>query len=131
MDRGSRGSRGSHEHVPTLDFMLKRTVTTVGAMLSGLPKLRTIDVAWSHMTVHASELTKAAPPVHKIPVWLRGLKQVRRKNKEVLVRMPLNGPVSTEELSRDQKDRGAISNTFREIQEDIEDLRENLRQFFG
>ena len=126
-----RGYLGAHEHAPTVEFMLKRTVTTAGAMLSSLPELRTIDVAWSHMTVDASELTQAAPPVPKIHVWLRGLKQVRRNNQNVLVKMPLNGPLSTEELSRDQEDRGAISNTCREIREDIEDLRENLRQFFG
>ena len=123
--------RASHEDAPTTDVMLKRTVTTAGAMLSGLPELRIIDVAWSHMTVRVSELTEAAPPVHKIPVWLRGLKQVRRKNKKVLVRMPLKGPVSTEELSRDQEERGAITNMCREIREDIEDLREHLRQYFG
>ena len=123
--------RGSHEDAPTTDVMLKQTVMTVGAMLSALPELRTIDVAWSHMRVCASELTEASPPVHKIPVWLRGLKQVRRKNKKVLVRMPLKSPVSTEELSRDQVDRGAIINMCREIREDIEDLREHLKQFFG
>ena len=126
-----RASRDSHEHAPTLEFMLKRTVTTAGAMLSRLPELRTIDVVWSHMTVDASELTRAAPPAHKVSVWLRGLKQVRRINRNVLVKMPLNGLVSTEELARDQEDRGAISNICREIQEDIEDLRETLRLFFG
>ena len=123
--------RGCREDAPTTDVMLKRTVMTAGAMLSGLPELRIIDVAWSHITVCASELTEASPPIHKIPVWLRGLKQVRRKNKTVLVRMPLKSPISTEELSKDQEDRGAMINTCREISEDIEDLREYLKQFFG
>ena len=125
MDRGLRGD------APTTDVMLKRTVVTAGAMLSGLSELRTIDVAWSHMTVQASELTEAAPPAYKIPIWLRGLKQVRRKNEKVLIRMPLKGPVSTEELSRDQEDGGEMVNTCREIWEDIENLREYLRRVFG
>ena len=123
--------RGAHQDAPTTDVMLRQTVTTVGAMLSVLPELRIIDVAWSHMTVCLSELIEASPPVHKIPVWLRGLKQVRRKNKKVLVRMPWESPISTEELSRDQEDRGAIINMCREIREDIEDLREHLKQHFG
>ena len=123
--------RGSREDAPTTDVMLKQTVMTVGAMLSGLPELRTIDVAWSHMTVLGSELTEAAPPVYKIPIWLRGLKQVRRKNEKALIRMPLKGPISTEELSKDQEDRGAMVNTCQEIREDIEDLREYLKQFFA
>lgn len=125
MDHGLRGD------APTTNVMLKRTMVTAGAMLSGLPELRTIDVAWSHMTVQASELTEAAPPAYKIPIWLRGLKQVRRKNEKVLIRMPLKGPVSTEELSRDQEDRGETENTYREIREDLENLREYLRRFFG
>ena len=121
----------SPEDAPTLNVMLKQTVTTAGAMLSGLPELRTIDVAWSHMTVCASERTEAAPPGYKILVWLRGLKQVRRKNARVLVRMPLESPVSTEELAREQEDRGRIANICGEIREDIEDLTEHLKRYFG
>ncbi|KAL9132885.1 MAG: hypothetical protein Q9175_005935 [Cornicularia normoerica] len=112
----------------TTDSMLSQTMVTVGGMLLSLPRLRTIDVSWFHMTVCASELTEAAPPIHKIPGWLRGLKQVRRTNEKVLIRMPWKGPISTEELALDQEDRGVISNLCREIVEDLRELKEYLME---
>lgn len=120
----------SSRPAPTTDTMLRHMMGTVGAMLSGLSGLRTIDVSWSHMTVRASELTMEAPPNYKIPGWLRGLKQCRRKNERVLIRMPLKGPVSTEELAKEQEDRGEISNLLREIKEDCQDLRGCLTEAF-
>ena len=102
--------------------MFKQTIATVGAILAGLPMLRTIDVSWFQMTVHELPLIEAAPPRYKIPIWLRGLKQVRRKNEKVLIRMPLKGPISTEELAWDQEDRGEIVNLLMEMKEDVQEL---------
>lgn len=104
------------------DTMFKQTIATVGAILAGLPMLRTIDVSWFQMTVHELPLIEAAPPRYKIPIWLRGLKQVRRKNEKVLIRMPLKGPISTEELAWDQEDRGEIVNLLMEMKEDVQEL---------
>lgn len=94
---------GISDTTPTTNVMLKKTIATVGAMLSKLPSLRTVDVSWSHMTVLAVESTRAAPPRYRIPGWLRGLEQVRRTNREVLIRMPLVGPISTEERAKRQE----------------------------
>lgn len=122
MDRGSRGE------TPSTDKLLKQTMATVGAMLSELPCLRSIDVSWFHMTVRASELTKAAPPTYRIPVWLRGLKQIRRKNEKVDIRMPLTGPISTKELAEEQQDRGEFLNVLREVRENLQDIQGDLKE---
>lgn len=50
----------------TTDNMLKQTMPTVGAMLSGLPRLRTIDVPWFRMTLRIRELTETAPPTTRL-----------------------------------------------------------------
>lgn len=113
---------------PTTDNMLKRTIRTTGAMLSELPALRTIDVSWYHMTVCPWELAKVAPPDYKIPVWLRGLKQVRRKDEKVLIRMPSTGPVSTEELAQGQGDRDELANLLKEVREDLQELKGCLQE---
>ncbi len=122
MDRGFRWN------VPTTDASLKQTITTVGAMLVGLPRLRTIDISWIRMIMDAYEVTESAPSKYKIPLWLRGLKQVRYANKEVLIRMPLEGPISTEELARDQEDRGKLLNLLREIREDVQEAQGCFRE---
>ncbi|CAF9904443.1 MAG: hypothetical protein ALECFALPRED_008556 [Alectoria fallacina] len=112
----------------TMNDRLKQTMAAVGAMLSALPGLRTIDVSWCHMTISSIELTKAAPPMYKIPVWLRGLKQVRRKNEKVLIRMPLQGSTTTKELAEEQDDRDEFSNLLKEIKEDLLELQGNLKE---
>lgn len=122
--------RGSSLEAPSTDKMLKQTMTTVGAMLAELPCLRSIDVSWYHMTVSVSEATKAAPPTYRIPVWLRGLKQVRRKNEKVDIRMPLKGPISTKELAEEQKDRGEFLNVLREVRENLLDIQGDLTEGF-
>ncbi len=121
---------GSRWDVPTTDASLKQTVTTVGAMLAGLPGLRTIDISWIRMIVKVYEVTESTPPKYKIPLWLRGLKQVRYGNKKVLIRMPLEGPISTEELARGQEDRGRLLNVLREIREDVQEAQGCLREDF-
>lgn len=119
------------QDAPTTDSMLKQTMFTVGAMLSELPGLRTIDISWFHMALFAWEVTEVVPPpTYKTRLWLRGLKQVRRKNENVLIRMPSNGPISTKDLAEEQEDRGEISNRFREIREDIRELQGCLREEF-
>ena len=120
MDRGSTGG------TPTA-IAMKQTMDTVGAMLSNLPALRTIDVSWSHMTASASESTEDAPPKYKVPVLLRGLKRVRRSNEKVLIRLPSTGPVSTEELAEGQGDVGEFADLLREIREDVRELEGFLR----
>ncbi|CAD6594258.1 MAG: hypothetical protein ASARMPREDX12_008549 [Alectoria sarmentosa] len=112
----------------TMNDRLKQTMAAVGAMLPALPGLRTIDVSWCQMTISSTELTKAAPPQYKIPVWLRGLKQVRRKNEKVLIRMPLQGSTSTKELAEEQDDRDEFANLLREIKEDLLELQGNLKE---
>lgn len=103
------------------------TMETVGAMLSNLPALRTINVSWCHMTVCASEPIEAAPPKYRFPLLLRGLKHVRRRNENVLIRLPAKGPMSTEELAEEQSDIGEVLNCLREVRENIEDLEGSLR----
>ena len=120
----------SDKTAPTMDSMLRHTIGAVGAMLSRLSGLRTVNISWFHMTVRASDPTEAAPPHYKIPGWLRGLKQIRRNNQNVLVRMPWKGPVSTEELAKEQEDRGEMSNLLRELREDIRELRGCLDEAF-
>ena len=120
--------RGISVERPSTNKMLQQTMDSVGAMLSELPCLRSIDVSWFHMTVRASELTQAAPPTYRIPVWLRGLKQVRRKNKKVVTRMPLTGPISTKELAEKQRDRSKTFNRLREHGENIQALRGQIAE---
>lgn len=100
--------------------MFEKTMAKMGAMLSDLPALRTIDILWFGMTKRGSKLIEEVPPRYKVPILLRGLKHVRRKNEKVLIRMPSNGLTSTEELERDQEDRGELLNRLTEIKEDIE-----------
>ena len=120
---------GSRWDLPTTDASLKQTITTVGAMLAGLPSLRTIDVSWIRMIVRPYDtMGPVPPPKYKIPLWLRGLKQVRRGNEKVFIRMPLKGPISTEELARDQEDRGEFSNELRESIEDAQEVQGCLRE---
>ena len=111
---------------PTTDEQLQQTMTIVGTMLSRLPALRIIDVSWLQM----AQSRECAPPKYKIPAWLRGLKQVRRKNEKVLIRMPRKGSISTEQLSRDQTDLGYICNTLKEIREDVQELQGRLREVY-
>ena len=118
-----------NQDTPTTNEMLKQNMATVGAMLSRLPGLRIIDVSWLHMTVYRSEVIATAPSKYRIPVWLRGLKQVRRKNEQVLIRMPSKSPISTEQLSKDQA-LGEDLNTLREIGEDLAEMEENLRDLY-
>ena len=119
--------RGRNQDVPTMNDMLTQTMATVGAMLSHLPGLRIIDVSWHHMTLYVSELTATAPSKYRIPVWLRGLKQVRRKNEQVLIRMPSKSPISTEQLSRDQAP-GKNLDVLREMAENLAEFVESLRE---
>lgn len=117
------------DDTPTLDQMLKQTMAAVGPMLSPLPGLRTIDISWLHMTLSVEELEKISPPSYKIPRWLRGLKEVRRRsNEKVLIRMPVKGPISTEQLERDQQDMGNISNCIAEMKEDVAEMLGDLAE---
>lgn len=115
-------------HAFPTDKMFEQTMAKMGAMLSDLPALRTIDVLWLSITKRESRFIEAAPPRYKIPIWLRGLKHVRRKNEKVLIRMPLKGPISTEELEQDQEDRGELLNLLIEVKEDIQALRGFLEE---
>ena len=100
----------------------------VGAMLSNLPALRTIDVSWFETAEDESLLIEFPPPRYAIPVWLRSLKHVRRKNEKVLIRMPLGSPISTEELARDQADRDEVVDLLIEVKEDVQALRGYLQE---
>ncbi len=111
---------GSHWKTPSTGEMLQETIATVGAMLSRLPQLRTIGISWHPMTVRASDGEESAPPKFTIPGWLRGLEQIRWGNENVRIRMPLEGPVSTEELARNQMGRDDVEDTNRELWEDLE-----------
>lgn len=122
-------NRHSSRDTPTVDEQLQQTMTIVGTMLSRLPALRIIDVSWLQATSLAQS-RECAPPKYKVPALLRGLKQVRRKNEKVLVRMPRKGPISTEQLARDQADLGYICNTLREIREDLQELQGRLREVY-
>ena len=108
--------------------MFEKTLAKVGAMLSDLPALRTIDVSWFETAEDESLLIKFAPPRYAIPVWLRGLKHVRRKNEKVLIRMPSESSISTEDLARDQEDRDEVLDLLIEIKEDIEALQGFLQE---
>ena len=119
----------SHD-TPTTDEKLQQTMVTVGTMLSRLPALRIIDVSWLQMVTPKAQPRECAPPKYRIPAWLRGLKHVRRRNEKVLIRMPRKSPISTEQLSRDQADLGYISNTLREIREDVQELQGRLREAY-
>ena len=119
---------GLSQRTLTMEEMLKQTMAVVGTMLSPLPGLRIIDVSWLQMKLRVRESEEIAPPTYNIPGWLRGLKQVRRKNDRVLIRMPLKGPISTEQLSRDQEDKGPLTNFIRETREDMERLKAFLSE---
>lgn len=96
-----------------------------------LPDSPVLQLFFYLSNVHfASEETKDAPPKYMIPGWLRGLKHVRRKNEKVRIRMPLTGPVSTEQLSEDQKVVDKALDTLREVKEDIEKLNGQMQKFF-
>ena len=119
--------RLSRAQEPSMDVLLKKAMAMLGAILSGLPGLRTIEVSWICRPVCAPECPRAEPPKYKILPWLRSLKQVRRENEKVLIRMPLQGSISTEELAQEQKDMSEIMTKLREIREDLEELQGCLR----
>lgn len=123
----NRLSRGDE---PSMDSLLKKAMATVGAILSGLPGLRTVEVSWVCRPVSAPEWPRAEPPTYKILPWLRSLKQLRRTNEKVLIRMPLQGSISTGELAREQEDTGEVFTQLREIMEDLEELQGCLKDDF-
>lgn len=118
---------GERSTFPTRS-MFEQTMAKVGAMLSDLPALRTIDVLWFETTEDESLLIELAPPRYAIPVWLRGLKHVRRKNEKVLIRMPSESPISTGELARNQEDRDEVLDLLIEVREDVEALQGYLQE---
>lgn len=104
--------------------MLEQSMAAVGRMLSPLPGLRTIDISWIKTTLHVGGLEGIAPRTYMIPAWLRGLKYIRRRsNGKVLIRMPAQGPISTEQLELDQQDMGHVWNLLKESLEDMAKIR--------
>ena len=74
------------------------------------------------MTIFPWEQPKSAQPKYRIQGWLRGLKRVWRENEEVRIRMPLDGPVSTEELAHHQGFVDEQRNCLMELGENCEEL---------
>lgn len=121
--------RGLSGNASSADEILRQTMAAVGTMLSPLPALRTIDISWLQMTLRVEELEEIAPPTYKIPSWLRGLKYVRRRsNEKVLIRMPADGPISTEQLEWDQRDMGQVLNILEEMKEDVAEMLGSLTE---
>ena len=114
----------------TMDVILKQTMATAGSTLSYLPALRTIDISWFQLKLGLPSV-ETAPPKYKVPRYLRGLKLVRWKNKKVCIRMPANGPISTEELAKAQEGENDFANHCKEMDEDCDESRGHLSQFFG
>ena len=102
--------------------MLKTSMHIMATSLSRLPALRTIDISFVHLKLIGSQDSNAAPPKYRIPGWLRGLKLVRRANDMVRIGMPLEGPVSTEELERDQGIVDEDENFWKELLEDHDEF---------
>ena len=101
---------------------LKQAMHILGTSLSRLPALRTIDISFVHLRISDREDPNEKPLKYRIPGWLRGLKQIRRENEGVRIRMPLEGPVSTEELEHDQGIVDEESNRCMELKEDLEEF---------